>query len=123
MGRFSRAQLKEIALGLEKSEQRFLWVVRTELEGCDDLVQILSHDSVGGFVTHCGWNLVLEAMCEGVPMVVWPLYTEQKMNRVILVKEIKVALAVNENKEGFVSVTELVKGCQWWRGLSTQSRR
>ena len=62
-------------------------------------------------------------MCEGVPMVVWPLYTEQKMNRVILVKEIKVALAVNENKEGFVSVTELVKGCQWWRGLSTQSRR
>ena len=37
-------------------------------------------------MTHCGWNLVLEAMCEGVPMVVWPLYTEQKMNRVILVR-------------------------------------
>ena len=42
MGRFSRAQLKEIALGLEKSEQRFLWVVRTELEGCDDLVEEMS---------------------------------------------------------------------------------
>ena len=32
MGRFSRTQLREIAIGLEKSEQRFLWVVRSEFE-------------------------------------------------------------------------------------------
>ncbi|KAG4952444.1 hypothetical protein JHK85_046311 [Glycine max] len=138
MGRFSRAQLKEIAIGLEKSEQRFLWVVRTELGGADDSAEelsldellpegflertkekgmvvrdwapqaaILSHDSVGGFVTHCGWNSVLEAVCEGVPMVAWPLYAEQKMNRMVMVKEMKVGLAVNENKDGFVSSTEL----------------
>ncbi|KAL2334815.1 hypothetical protein Fmac_016028 [Flemingia macrophylla] len=133
MGRFSRVQLREIAKGLEKSEKRFLWVVRSELEEGGDsgelllpegflertkeigLVvrdwapqqEILSHDSVGGFVTHCGWNSVLEAVCEGVPMVAWPLYAEQFLNKVVLVEEMKVALAVKVGKEGLVSSTEL----------------
>ncbi|KAK7380384.1 hypothetical protein VNO78_32894 [Psophocarpus tetragonolobus] len=137
MGCFSRGQLKEIAVGLEKSEQRFLWVVRTVLGGSDSEEQpsleelmpegflertkekglvvrnwapqmrILSHDSVAGFVTHCGWNSVLEAVCEGVPMVAWPLFAEQRMNRVVMVREMKVALAVKMEKDGFVSGTEL----------------
>ncbi|KAK7380385.1 hypothetical protein VNO78_32895 [Psophocarpus tetragonolobus] len=137
MGCFSRRQLKEMAIGLEKSEQRFLWVLRTELGGSDSVEQpsldellpkgflertkekglvvrdwapqlrILSHDSVGGFVTHCGWNSVLEAVCEGVPMVAWPLYAEQKLNRMVIVREMKVALAVKMEKDGFVSGTEL----------------
>jgi hypothetical protein len=68
---------------------------------------ILSHDSVGGFVTHCGWNSVLEAICEGVPMVTWPLYAEQRLNKFILVDEMKVALELNESKDGFVSGTEV----------------
>ncbi|CAJ1952972.1 unnamed protein product [Sphenostylis stenocarpa] len=137
MGRFSRRQLREIAIGLEKSEQRFLWVVRSEFEEGDSgeppslnellpegflertegkgmvvrdwapQTSILSHDSVGGFVTHCGWNSVLEAVWEGVPMVVWPLYAEQKLNKVVLVEEMKVGLGVKGNKEGLVSWSEL----------------
>ncbi|OIW06383.1 hypothetical protein TanjilG_15028 [Lupinus angustifolius] len=131
LGRFSKTQLKEIAIGLEKSEQRFLWVVRSESdeESLEDLlpegfldrtkekgmvvrdwapqVKILSHDSVGGFVTHCGWNSVLEAVCEGVPMVTWPLYAEQHLNMIVLVKEMKVALALKETENGIVGATEL----------------
>nr|XP_004516947.1 UDP-glycosyltransferase 1 [Cicer arietinum] len=133
MGRFSKAQLNEFAFGLEKSEQRFLWVVRSELEldelSLNELLpegflertkekgmivrnwapqgEILSHDSVGGFVTHCGWNSVLEAVCEGVPMLTWPLYAEQKLNKVILVEEMKVALELNDSKDGFVSGNKL----------------
>jgi len=133
LGRFSKAQLNEIAIGLEKSEQRFLWIVRSELNleelSLDDLLPegflertkekgmvvrnwapqdaILSHESVGGFVTHCGWNSVLEAICEGVPMVAWPLYAEQRLNKMILVEEMKVALKLNESKYGFVSGKEL----------------
>jgi len=137
MGRFSRTQLREIATGLEESEQRFLWVVRSEFEDGDSgeptsleellpegflertkgkgmvvrdwapQAAILSHDSVGGFVTHCGWNSVLESVCEGVPMVAWPLYAEQKLNKVILVEEMKVGVAVKGNKEGLVSSSEL----------------
>ncbi|KAD4585954.1 hypothetical protein E3N88_23555 [Mikania micrantha] len=41
-------------------------------------VAVLGHKSVGGFVTHCGWNSVLEAVSFGVPMVGWPLYAEQR---------------------------------------------
>ncbi|CAJ1952970.1 unnamed protein product [Sphenostylis stenocarpa] len=137
MGRFSRRQLREIAIGLEKSEQRFLWVVRSEFEEGDSgeppsleellpegflkrtegkgmvvrdwapQAAILNHDSVGGFVTHCGWNSVLEAVWEGVPMVAWPLYAEQKLNKVILVEEMKVGLGVKGNKEELVSSSEL----------------
>ncbi|GAU29069.1 hypothetical protein TSUD_278250 [Trifolium subterraneum] len=133
LGRFSKTQLNEIAIGLEKSEQRFLWIVRSDLDSeklsLDELLPegflerimekgmvvrnwapqgaILSHNSVGGFVTHCGWNSVLEAICEGVPMVTWPLYAEQRLNKFILVNEMKVALELNESKDGFVSETEL----------------
>uniref|UniRef100_A0A6N2LQ27 Anthocyanidin 3-O-glucosyltransferase n=1 Tax=Salix viminalis TaxID=40686 RepID=A0A6N2LQ27_SALVM len=79
----------------------------------------VSHGSVGGFVTHCGWNSVLEAVCAGVPMLAWPLYAEQKMNRYFLVDEMKVALPLREAEdEPFVSAPELeerlkeLKRCQ-----------
>ncbi|TKY45295.1 Anthocyanidin 5,3-O-glucosyltransferase [Spatholobus suberectus] len=132
-GRFSKSQIREIALGLERSGQRFLWVVRDPYErselSLEELlpkgflertkergmvvknwapqVEVLSHDSVGGFVTHCGWNSVLEAVCWGVPMVAWPLYAEQRLNRVVMVEEMKVALALKENEDGFVGASEL----------------
>jgi hydroquinone glucosyltransferase len=132
MGIFSKTQLNEIAIGLEKSEKRFLWVVRSDPDSeklsLDELLPegflertkekgmvvrnwapqgaILSHDSVGGFVTHCGWNSVLEAVCVGVPMIAWPLYAEQRLNRLIMVEEMKVALKLNESN-GLVSGTEL----------------
>ncbi|PON96949.1 UDP-glucuronosyl/UDP-glucosyltransferase [Trema orientale] len=124
--------------GLENSGHRFLWVVRDspneekeKEKGLDEIlpegfikrtrnrglvvkrwapqVAVLSHDSVGGFVTHCGWNSVLEAICAGVPMVAWPLYAEQRLNRVLLVEEMKLALPVDESEDGFVSSAELEK--------------
>ncbi|KAH1233413.1 hypothetical protein AAZX31_09G116900 [Glycine max] len=132
-GRFSKSQIREIALGLERSGQRFLWVMRNPYERSELIleellpkgflertkergmvmknwapqVKILSHDSVGGFVTHCGWNSVLEAVSWGVPMVSWPLYAEQRLNRVVMVEEMKVALALKENEDGFVRASEL----------------
>ncbi|KAM5564826.1 UDP-glycosyltransferase 72E1 [Rosa sericea] len=50
-------------------------------------VAVLSHPSVAGFVTHCGWNSVLESIVHGVAMIAWPLYAEQKMNATMLVDE------------------------------------
>lgn len=48
-------------------------------------VAVVSHPSVAGFVTHCGWNSVLESIVHGVAMIAWPLYAEQKMNATMLV--------------------------------------
>nr|ACB56925.1 glycosyltransferase UGT88A9 [Pilosella officinarum] len=72
-------------------------------------VAVLNHESVGGFVTHCGWNSVLEAVSAGVPMVAWPLYAEQKVNKVVLVEEMKLALQMEESDGGKVTATEVEK--------------
>ncbi|XP_020223366.1 UDP-glycosyltransferase 88F5-like [Cajanus cajan] len=73
-------------------------------------VEVLSHDSVGGFVSHCGWNSVLEGVIAGVPMIAWPLYAEQHVNRHVMVEQMKVAIAVEQNEEdGFVSGEEVEK--------------
>ncbi|KAK7315159.1 hypothetical protein VNO77_33692 [Canavalia gladiata] len=40
-------------------------------------------------------------------MVAWPLYAEQRLNKVVMVEEMKVALALNQNEDGFVGATEL----------------
>ena len=137
-GTFSPAQVKEIANGLERSGKRFLWVVKNppsavaedvDLEGLlpegflerskdrgmvvkswAPQVAVLNHPSVGGFVTHCGWNSVLEAIVAGVPMVAWPLYAEQHMNMAALVEVMKMAIGVEQRDEDmFVSGDEVEK--------------
>ncbi|XP_027368878.1 UDP-glycosyltransferase 88F3-like [Abrus precatorius] len=71
-------------------------------------VEVLSRDSVGGFVTHCGWNSVLEGVVAGVPMVAWPLYAEQHVNRHVMVEEMRVAIAVEQREgDGLVSAVEV----------------
>ena len=42
--------------------------------------QILKHQSIGGFVTHNGWNSMLEAVCGGVQMIYWPFFAKQQTN-------------------------------------------
>lgn len=85
-----KAQMDEIAAGLQGSGIRFLWVVRREasrlqeasgvrglvVEWCDQL-RVLSHPSVGGFMSHCGWNSTKEAALAGVPMLTFPIIMDQ----------------------------------------------
>ncbi|KAF8053255.1 hypothetical protein N665_1442s0004 [Sinapis alba] len=54
--------------------------------------EILAHQAVGGFLTHCGWNSILESVVSGVPMIAWPLFAEQKMNATLLNEELGVAI-------------------------------
>ncbi|KAI3675774.1 hypothetical protein L1987_85367 [Smallanthus sonchifolius] len=57
-------------------------------------VAVLSHPSVGGFVSHCGWNSILESIWCGVPVGAWPLYAEQQMNAFQLVVELGMAAEI-----------------------------
>ncbi|CAH2051318.1 unnamed protein product [Thlaspi arvense] len=59
-------------------------------------VEILSHGSIGGFLSHCGWSSALESLTKGVPIVAWPLYAEQWMNATLLTEEIGVAIRTSE---------------------------
>ncbi|KAI3829070.1 hypothetical protein L1987_03184 [Smallanthus sonchifolius] len=57
-------------------------------------VAVLSHNAVGGFVSHCGWNSLLESLWFGVPSATWPVYAEQQMNAFGMVVELGLAVEI-----------------------------
>nr|GMC86209.1 UDP-glycosyltransferase 73C3-like [Ipomoea batatas] len=110
MAALSPRQMAELAMGLESSKRPFLWVLGKRGKNIDAFedwnvssrfeqrnrgrgllvrgwapqVLILSHTSIGGFLTHCGWNSTLEAISAKVPMVTWPLIAEQFLNEKLI---------------------------------------
>ncbi|KAJ9170827.1 hypothetical protein P3X46_018901 [Hevea brasiliensis] len=75
-----------------------MWAPQTE---------ILSHPSVGGFLSHCGWNSTLESIVNGLPMIAWPLYAEQGMNATMLTEDIGVAVRLKSTPPVVVSREEI----------------
>ncbi|PON38754.1 UDP-glucuronosyl/UDP-glucosyltransferase [Parasponia andersonii] len=57
-------------------------------------VTVLAHPSIGGFVSHCGWNSTLESLWFGVPMATWPLAAEQQINAFKMVREFGLAVEI-----------------------------
>ncbi|KAA8545846.1 hypothetical protein F0562_020703 [Nyssa sinensis] len=123
MPNFTDAQLYEIAKGLEASGQQFIWVVRRgekeeeenekwQPEGFEERMKgkgliirgwapqvlVLDHEAVGGFVTHCGWNSVLEGVSAGLPMVTWPLFAEQFYNEKLVTEILKIGLSIGAHE-------------------------
>jgi UDP:flavonoid glycosyltransferase YjiC (YdhE family) len=56
--------------------------------------KVLAHKAIGGFVSHCGWNSILESLWYGVPIATWPVYAEQQMNAFQMVRELKLAVEI-----------------------------
>ncbi|KQK09613.1 anthocyanidin 5,3-O-glucosyltransferase [Brachypodium distachyon] len=75
--------------------------------------EVLAHGALGGFVTHCGWNSVLESVMAGVPMLAWPLYAEQRMNKVFLVEELRLAVAMDGYDREMVEAREVAAKARW----------
>ncbi|KAJ4839973.1 hypothetical protein Tsubulata_033646 [Turnera subulata] len=113
------SQLIELGLGLEESSRPFIWVIRNWeiskglnewlvedgfeernkgtgllIRGWAPQLTILSHPAIGGFLTHCGWNSILEGICAGVPMVTWPLFGDQFCNEKLVVEILKIGVSV-----------------------------
>ncbi|XP_038714784.1 UDP-glucose flavonoid 3-O-glucosyltransferase 7-like [Tripterygium wilfordii] len=64
------------------------------LRGWAPQVLILEHPAIGGFLTHCGWNSILEGLCAGVPMITWPIFAEQFNNEKLVTQVLKVGVPV-----------------------------
>ncbi|TXG74353.1 hypothetical protein EZV62_002932 [Acer yangbiense] len=155
-GSFSQPQVKEIAIGLELSEYNFLWCLRVSppdndvsnqsinddifpegflerIRGrgmiCDwaPQVDVLAHKAVGGFVSHCGWNSILESLWYGVPIVTWPLYAEQQLNAFKMVKELGLAVEMRldsrRDQSDLVMANEIAKAVRCVMDGDSETRR
>ncbi|KAL4030928.1 hypothetical protein IC575_009183 [Cucumis melo] len=68
---------------------------------CQQL-EVLTHEAIGCFVTHCGWNSTLEGVSLGVPMVTVPGWTNQTTNAKFITDVWKVGLKALANSDGVV---------------------
>ena len=59
-------------------------------------LEILSHTSTGGFMSHCGWNSCLESITMGVPIAAWPMHSDQARNSVLITKVLRIGLVVKD---------------------------
>ncbi|KAL8216067.1 hypothetical protein R6Q57_022904 [Mikania cordata] len=71
---------------------------------------ILRHPAVGLFITHCGWNSILEGIASGVMMLTWPMIADQFANAALLVDEMGVGKRACEGgPESVPDVVELAR--------------
>lgn len=64
---------------------------------------ILEHPSVGGFLTHCGWNSTVEGIGAGLPVATWPLGAEQFFIESLLCNMLRTGIRVG-NEEWMFSL-------------------
>lgn len=128
-------QFAELGWGLANSKHTFLWIIRPDLVVGDSAIlppefvvetkergliaswcpqeEVLKHPSVGGFLTHCGWNSIIESLCAGVPMLCWPSFGDQLTNCKYACNEWGIGMEIdNDAKRGEVEkiVRELMEG-------------
>ncbi|KAI7755000.1 hypothetical protein M8C21_010130, partial [Ambrosia artemisiifolia] len=122
----SKEQKEAMAHALLESGRPFLWVIREkdgeedeEMSRMDELEQlglivpwcsqleVLSHPSLGCFVTHCGWNSTLESISCGVPVVAFPHWTDQSTNAKLIEDVWGTGVRVTSNEDGVVEGEEI----------------
>uniref|UniRef100_A0A2N9I8J3 UDP-glycosyltransferases domain-containing protein n=1 Tax=Fagus sylvatica TaxID=28930 RepID=A0A2N9I8J3_FAGSY len=116
----SQEDFNELAFGLEQSGLPFFWALRkrsgsvaVELpEGFEERtknrgvvwtdwapqLRILAHESVGGFLSHCGWSSVIEALELGRALIMLPFLADQGLIARFL-EEKQTAIEIPRNEE------------------------
>lgn len=107
----SKEETEEVFHGLLRSEVSFIWVIKTaenvlpsgfeDAMGDQGLIfpwcdqnRVLSSPAVGGFLTHCGWNSILESIWHCVPMICHPCLVDQPTNRKLVVDDWKIGISL-----------------------------
>ncbi|KAL1207965.1 UDP-glycosyltransferase 76F1 [Cardamine amara subsp. amara] len=136
----------EIAWGLINSERPFLWVVRPRFvrgtEWLESLpcgfienighkgkfvkwvnqLEVLAHPAVGAFWTHCGWNSTLESICEGVPMICTPCFTDQHVNARYIVDVWQVGMVLERSNMNRKEIEKVVRSVMMDKGDGLRER-
>ncbi|OAE26715.1 hypothetical protein AXG93_3310s1140 [Marchantia polymorpha subsp. ruderalis] len=128
-------EVSVVARGLEASGAKYLWNLKipagSSLEAClpagflertsdhgflltgwAPQVKILQHPSLGGFMTHCGWNSTTESLCSGIPLIAAPVFADQCLNARVVTEKLNVGVALTPGykHDGYeISSTEVEK--------------
>nr|QYK20664.1 UGT1 [Marchantia emarginata] len=122
----------ELALALEASNYRFLWVLNQKGFDFTSLaevlpaqfqarvgergriatfwvpqVKVLLHRAVSCFMSHCGWNSIMESVTSGVPMLCWPRQAEQHLNCRHIVDMVQAGVQIIVGDDGAAKQQEI----------------
>ncbi|XWS62249.1 hypothetical protein CRYUN_Cryun07bG0194200 [Craigia yunnanensis] len=134
----------QLASALEESTRPFVWVIQSrsgynpEPDGLLDgkvgdrgliiwgwapQLLILSHESTGGFLSHCGWNSTMEAIGRGIRILAWPIRGDQYYNAKLVVKQLKVGYKVTDDLSETVKKDDIIKGIERLMGDEEMGNR
>lgn len=124
-----QTQFQELALGLELSNRPFIWAAQPDFtqgnsneypKGFEDRVgsrgkmvgwvpqkKILSHSSVACFISHCGWNSTMESVSNGVPILCWPHFADQFLNKSYVCDVWNVGIEFEKDERGMITRHEI----------------
>ncbi|GMH02273.1 hypothetical protein Nepgr_004112 [Nepenthes gracilis] len=137
----TREEYGELAGALEESGRPFIWVIQLHLgregppgsgldggyyphglqgrvgergliiHGWAPQLLILSHPATGGFLSHCGWNSIAEALGRGVPILGWPIRGDQFYNAKLVVSHLRLGYMVLDRElSEMVTKEDIAKG-------------
>ncbi|XP_009784052.1 UDP-glycosyltransferase 92A1-like [Nicotiana tabacum] len=86
-------------------------------------VEILAHESIGGFLSNCGWNSVFESLINGVPLIGWPMAADQFFNAKLLEEEIGVCVEMARGTTFDVRYGDLIEKIELVMGESEKGKR
>lgn len=133
----SNKEIESITRALRNTKRHFLWVLKLpeiSLSSSSDVqlplgfleetldqglivswcpqTKVLSHPSIACFLTHCGWNSMLEALTAGTPMIAYPKWTDQPTNAKLLSDVFQTGVRLQQDNEGFVESEELERAIE-----------
>lgn len=127
----TQSHVDSIASALKSSSRPFLWVLKQSEKGSECKTgrlpsgfleetkekgvvvewcaqeKVLMHESLACFVTHGGWNSTLETVVSGVPVVAYPMWTDQPTNARLIADVFKVGVSVGKGGDGVASGEEV----------------
>ncbi|MFQ6638449.1 hypothetical protein Gotur_017083 [Gossypium turneri] len=100
--------MHQLAFGIEKSNLRFIWVVRKRPVGEGQMDDIIPPGSIGCFLSHGGWSSIIGALKFGRALIVFSGASADQGLNARLLHGRKVGLEIERNETNGSFTSDLV---------------